>query len=220
MDSASICGHQMDTEFGFYLPEYDDASPEVQSNFVEILGMSGSLDLSEQDGVVYFNDVEEELVFEKVTSETTQADIKSTARQLNNALLAEVGNVIFDDDPTFYRYGRVMSTRVECVENGKLIATIGLRLKPYRYKVNMTTVTKSVSGSTTVVLSNLYMPVAPTVTTDSEMTLTYTIRGVQSTVTVNAGSHIIDTLILYEGNTTISVSGSGIITFSYREGSK
>lgn len=220
MDSVSICGHQMDTEFGFYLPEYDDVSPEVQFNFVRILGMSGSLDLTEQDGMVYFDDIETELVLEKVTKETTQADIKSTARMLNNALLAEVGNVIFDDDPDFYRYGRVMSVKVECEDNGKLIATIALRLKPYRYKIEQTIVTKTISGSGSVTLSNLKMPVAPTVTVDSDMTLAYTIRGAQSTVTINEGSHIIDTLVLFEGDTTISLTGTGTITFSYREGSR
>ena len=50
------------------------------------------------------------------------------------------------------------------------------------------------------------------------MQLDYTIKGASHHVVVDAGEHYIDTLVLYEGKTVISVSGSGNIIFRYRQG--
>lgn len=217
MFSASICGHQMDTEFGYYYTGAENVSPEVQSNFVEVLGMSGTLDLTEQDGSVFYSSVDREWRFEKVTRTTSEDDIEAEARSLRKNIL-KAGNVIFDSDPNYYYSVRVTKVDVSCEDGGRLVAIVNAHCQPYKYRVLETEVTKNVSDTEAVVLSNEEMAVSPLVITDSEMSLDYTIKGVSYHVAVSSGQHIIDTLVLYEGNTTITVSGTGTITFRYRQG--
>lgn len=218
MNSASILGHQMDSEFGFYDTGHSDVSPELQADFVTILGADGTLDISEQDGAVFFNSVDRELRFEKVTRITSIDDVDKEARRLRKVFSGREGKIIFDNDPDFYVWVRIKKIDVTCEEQGRIVATFYVHQQPYRYMVRETVVSKVINSSGVVNLYNSMKPVAPYVTVDSEMTLSYTIRSVSYTATVNAGTHIVDTLVLYEGITSISVTGSGTISFRYRQG--
>ena len=132
MDSASICGHQMDTEFGFYLPEHKDVSPIMQTNFVRILGRHGLLNLSKQNGQVYYDSIEREWRFEKVTRTTSNADVDSEKRILRNALLGESGQIILDDDPDYYYEAFITSIDVSCENNGKIVAVVKAMTDPFK----------------------------------------------------------------------------------------
>ncbi len=67
-------------------------------------------------------------------------------------------------------------------------------------------------------LTNLRMPVVPTITTSAEMTLTFTISEKNYTVNLSAGTHVIPSLVLMDGDTGIDIAGTGSITFTYRKG--
>lgn len=218
MYSANICGHQMDQEFGFYHVGHNNASPEVQSNFVSILGMNGHLDLTEQDGAVFYNSVSREWRFEKVERDTDEGDVDYFAKELRNKLLGENGKIVFDDDPEFYYLGRITKIDVSCEDGGRIVALFTVYTKPFRYKAVETIVSDSVSTSKVIGLSNLKMPVSPYVTVSSQMTLSYTIDGVQYEATVAEGTHVIDTLVLKQVVTFVTVAGSGTISFRYRQG--
>ena len=67
-------------------------------------------------------------------------------------------------------------------------------------------------------LTNTRMPVVPSITVSAEMTLTFTIAGVGYTINLAAGSHIVPSLVLTDGETKIDITGTGSITFTYRKG--
>ena len=219
MESAVVIGHQMDKEFGFYHTGHDDVSPDVQSNFVAIQGMNGTIDLTEQDGMVFYDSVDKEIRFERVTRVTSVDDVDKWARILRNKFSGREGKIVFDNDPDFYLWVRIIGIDVSCEEQGRIVALFRVHAQPFRMMVNETIISKSVSGSSQITLQNIKMPVSPYVTVDSQMTLVYTIRGNEYTTTINAGTHIIDTLVLFEGRTEITVQGTGNITFRYRQGS-
>ena len=88
--------------------------------------------------------------------------------------------------------------------------------EPYKYKRTITTVTQTGSGTAT--LLNLHMPVAPEITASAEATLVYQSGGVPATTVVAAGTHFIPALLLEAGTTTVEVTTTGEVVFSYREG--
>lgn len=218
MDSANFLGHRLDKEFSLYHVGHDNASPELQSNFVHIDGKNGDIDLTEQDGAVFYNSIDREWRFEKVTRKVTVDDVDAFARELRRVFGAKQGRFIFDSDPGYYYYGRVKSIDVSCEGNGRLVALFVVRVEPYKYMVDETNLTFTINTSGTIVLNNKELIVCPTVINSATMTLAYTIRGTSYSTTIQQGTHIIDTLILYEGATTISVTGSGTIQFKYRQG--
>lgn len=218
MLSANIVGHQMDTEFGYYYTGVDNASPELQTNFVSVLGLNGSLDLTEQDGSVFYNSVNRSWRFEKVTKITEYDDVERESRILRKAISGKSGAVIFDADQSYYYNCRITKVDVSCEEDGRLVCIVTAHCDPYRYKVAETIVGGAVSTSRQFDLVNSVMEVSPLVVLDAEMTLNYSIRGSSFQVVLNSGSHYVDTLVLYEGTTSVTVTGSGNIEFRYRQG--
>ena len=77
---------------------------------------------------------------------------------------------------------------------------------------------ESITGSGTVILHNDYMPVVPVITTTAETTLRWAIDGESFHKTVSAGTWEIPELELRHGDNTVSVTGEGTTTFTYRQG--
>jgi len=198
-------------DYGLIVSPYAIPMPEPQTNFVEIPGRDGALDLSEAFGTVRYAD--------RVVPLTLYARVPFDA--LISAFAADVHgrrmNVIFDRDPTYYFDARVT---VEDVEKhaGYCELSLKCRAKPYKMEHFETTMTVIPVGSATLTLTNLRMPVVPTITVSAEMTIAYTIRGVVYTINLSVGSHVVPSLVLFEGDTEIDITGTGSITFIYRKG--
>lgn len=124
----------------------------------------------------------------------------------------ETITIVDDDYPNHYYEGEAS---VSTVLSGNYI-TIALTVNalPFRYKSEVTKVSRTISGATTITLNNESVEVVPTITVTAETTVIF--NGV-STV-LNAGTHIVDAFELHAGENVIEVSGTGTITFEYREG--
>jgi phage-related protein len=185
--------------------------PEPQTSFVEIPGRDGALDLSEAFGTVRYAD----RVFELTLYARAPFDslISAFAADVHGRRL----NVIFDRDPTFYYDARIM---IEDVERhwGYCELSLECRAKPYKLEHFETTITVLPAGNATVTLANTRMPCVPTITVSAEMTLMFTLSGTNYTVNLSAGTHVIPSLVLTEGDTEIVITGTGRITFTYRKG--
>ena len=198
-------------DYGLIVAPYAFPMPEPQANFVEIPGRDGALDLSEAFGTMRYAD--------RIIPLTLYA--RAPFDTLISAFAADVHgrrmHVIFDRDPTFYYDARVT---VEDVERhaGYCELSLKCRAKPYKLEHFETAITVLPSGSATVTLTNSRMPVVPTITTSAEMTLTFTISGKDYTVNLSAGTHVVPSLVLMEGDTGIDIAGTGSITFTYRKG--
>ena len=198
-------------DYGLIVAPYAIPMPEPQTNFVDIPGRDGALDLSEAFGIVRYAD--------RIISLTLYARAPFDA--LTSVFAADVHgrrmNVIFDRDPTFYYDARVTLVDVER-HVGYCELSLECRAKPYKLEHFETTITFLPAGNATVTLTNTRMPVVPTITVSAEMTLTFTIAGVGYTINLAAGSHIVPSLVLTDGETEIDITGTGSITFTYRKG--
>jgi len=198
-------------DYGLIVAPYGIPMPEPQTNFVEIPGRDGALDLSEAFGTVRYADRMIPLTL--YARAPFDAAVSAFAADVHGRRMS----VIFDRDPTYYYDARVT---VEDVERhaGYCELSLKCRAKPYKLEHFETTITVLPAGSATVTLTNTRMPVVPTITTSADMTLTFTIAGVVYTINLSAGTHVIPSLMLMEGDTEVEITGTGSITFNYRKG--
>ena len=198
-------------DYGLIVAPYAIPMPEPQTNFVEIPGRDGALDLSEALGTVRYTDRTIPLTlyarapFDSLVS-TFAADVHG--RRMN---------VIFDRAPAYYYDARIT---IEDVERhwGYCELSLECRAKPYKLEQFETAITVLPTGSATVTLANTRMPVVPSITVSAEMTLAFTISGKDYSVTLPTGTHTIPALVLSEGDTEIGITGTGSATFTYRKG--
>ena len=198
-------------DYGLIVAPYTIPMPEPQTNFVEIPGRDGALDLSEAFGAVRYADRIIPLTLYVRTP--FDAQISVFAADVHGRRM----NMIFDRDPTFYYDARVTVEDVER-HTGYCELSLECRAKPYKLEHFETTITVLPTGNASVTLTNTRMPVVPSITVSAEMTLTYTLNEKEYTVNLAAGSHIIPSLVLIAGETTIGINGTGRITFTYRKG--
>ena len=198
-------------DYGLIVAPYAIPMPEPQMNFVEIPGRDGALDLSEAFGTVRYTDrIIPLTLYARAPFDTS---ISAFAADVHGRRM----NVIFDRDPTYYYDARMT---IEDVERhaGYCELSLECRAKPYKLEHFETAITVLPTGSATVTLTNTRMPVVPVITVFAGMTLTFTLLGKDSTVNLSAGTHIIPSLLLMEGETEIGITGTGRITFTYRKG--
>ncbi len=198
-------------DYGLIVAPYAIPMPEPQTNFVEIPGRDGVLDLSEAFGTVRYAD--------RIIPLTLY--VRAPFDTLISAFAADIHgrrmNLIFDRDPTFYYDARI---KIEDVEKHAGFCELSLecRAKPYKLEHFETTITVLPTGNATVTLANTRMPCVPTITVSAEMTLTFTLSGTNYSVNLSAGTHVIPSLVLTEGDTEIVIAGTGGITFTFRKG--
>lgn len=200
------------------LKSYDDlhlilaskeiGSPKEKKNTIPIEGADGELDLTEFFGSVKYDNRTLKFSFSSVAYPF--ADHYS---MVLNALHGQKVHIVLDEDPDWYYVGRLSVSPYTSDKNiGKI--DIEADCEPYKYKKNETVVSETVSGSKTIVLPNSRKRTVPTIKTTAPMQFTFGGRTTQ----VNAGTFLIPTIELAEGNNEVTVTGTGTVTFSYREG--
>ena len=198
-------------DYGLIVAPYAIPMPEPQTNFVEIPGRDGAIDLSEAFGTVRYAD--------RIIPLTLF--VRAPFDALVSAFAADVHgrrmNVIFDRDPTYFYDARITLEDVER-HAGYCELSLECRAKPYKLEHFETAITVLPTGSASVTLSNTRMPVVPTITVSAEMTLAFTLSGKDYTINLATGTHIAPSLMLAEGDTAIGITGTGRITFTYRKG--
>lgn len=188
--------------------------PEPKTNYVDIDGMSGSLDLSESlTGEITYKDRTVSASF--WTSEGSFKERTSLLKNIVTALHGKKIKIIEPDDPDHYFYGRVT---VKDLNNILPYAefTIECTCEPWRYAINDTERRVDVNSSTVtevVIHNNGVKTLRPVITVTGSVDITY--NGVTTTLT--AGTYTISNIRLHQGVNIIGVSGSGSVTFTYKE---
>lgn len=185
-------------------------SPEIKTYTVDVEGADGVLDYTEYFGEPKFNNLVHTFEFSTVV---VQSQFLTLFSAIKDALHGQKVHIALDDDPDFYYIGRIS---VSDFTNEKSIGNVSITCdcEPYKYKADVTTVAKAVSGSATITLPNMRKRVVPTITSDASFTFAFG----GHTVTHSAGTFMIPTLELVEGNNTVTVTGTGNVSFTYQEG--
>lgn len=211
MKGVKFGGFHSFYEWGLILSSKEIKSPAPKINQIEIEGGDGVLDLTD-----FFGDVKYEnrsLSFNFSKTNIVPDGFLALYSLVQNTIHGKMMQVILDDDPAHYYYGRVTINEWKSNKNiGEIV--IEVDAEPYKYKLNETVLTVAVSGEDTVVLTNSRKRVVPQITTDAEFTISF--DGYSGTF--SAGTFTIPELVLKEGAKAVTVTGTGNITFRYREG--
>ncbi len=186
--------------------------PEPQTILLDVPGRSGRLDLSEvlTGDISYGNrEIKMELAAEK-DSEGWQ----EMCHHIFNKYHGRNVRVVFDDDPSFYYYGRVSVTDPKRLRRaGQMVLTVDA--EPFKYELAETNVTYSAgTASLSGTLANGRMMVSPTVTVSAPCQLYHEGK----IYTLTAGKQSVPGFVLHEGDNAVSLTGTRSATFTYRRG--
>lgn len=189
------------------------APPEPKTKYVEIDGMSGSLDLSESlTGEITYKDRPITATF--WTDNGTRKEREKLLRDIRIALHGRKIKIIEPDDPEHYFYGRL---KIKSEINKLAYAEFSIECicDPWRYSLNDTVREVVVTERVTSVIINnsgaktLY----PVISVKGNVTITYN----DISTTLTDGDYKISNIKLRHGFNIIQVSGTGSVTFTYKE---
>lgn len=186
-------------------------APSPKTETIDIPGADGELDFTEFFGEVKYEN--RKLTF-NFTLMDTPSKFLTAFSNIQNAIHGKKLHITLDDDPDFYYVGRCTVDRWKADKNIGTI-TVEANCEPYKYKQTVTTVTQSISSSGTISLTNLKKSVVPKISTDAAITIAWT----GGSASLSAGNNqIIPELVLREGTTEITATGTANVTFTYQEG--
>ena len=189
-------------------------TPQSQSNTITVPGRNSPIRFTEALGRVAYQPRSFDMTFSMLGD---RADFDRLVSVVVNQLAGQLCRVTLTEDPTLYAVGTLEAAPSYDPLTGKgtleLSCTDG---DAFLYHTEETVV--NISGGGTVILANDYMPVVPVITVAAETTLSWAIDGESFQKTVSAGTWEIPELELRQGNNTVSVTGEGTTTFTYRQG--
>lgn len=193
-----------------YIPP---ASPK--ENFIDIPGGNGSVDMTEAHGDVKYSDrTGAKFTFHmNPAGGLSEKAWEAKKTEISNRLNGLQCNIVLDKDPEYYWQGRCKVSEYASDKKLKKII-VGARLAPYKMKINETTVKVALTETPKeITLTNARKTVCPLITCTGETTLIFD----GSEYVLNAGTHRLLDFQLKEGETAVTVFGTGTVTFVYQE---
>jgi phage-related protein len=199
-------------DFSLILTSKEIAAPKTKTMKIDVEGADGSIDLTDFFGEPKYEDCTHKFQFSTIVPQSEFLTLFST---IKNTIHGKKLRIVLDDDPGFFYIGRCY---VSSFTNEKNIGKISVECdcEPWKYKAAKTVVTQAVSGESTISLPNLRKRVVPEVVieADSAMHIVYNTYNVWD---LGGGSYTLPELELKAGENSVSVTGTGNITFSYQE---
>lgn len=190
---------------------------EAKTNYIDIPGGDGSLDLTEVHGEPKYNDREGcKFTFTMNPSGSLSDEaFEAKKTEVSNALNGiKFERIIIDKDPDYYYSGRC---RVDDYLSNKRIRQIvvSARLSPYKYRTEITELSFGISSTESeVIIKNSRKTVVPEIIcTDDETKVVF--GGIETML--SAGSHKILDIQFKDGDNILKLSGSGTVTIKFRE---
>ncbi len=181
----------------------------AKTNFVDIPGGNGSVDLTEALGEVKFNDRECTFTFTVFPCD----DFEEKKREISNLLNGKRCRIVLDKDPDFYWDGRCSVNEYESDRNIHKVVVKAV-VAPYKLKPEVTKVIVPAGERVVRTLLNSRKTVVPTITNTADATIVFN----GTTYTVGAGIHKILNLALTEGENELTVTSAEEVEFVYQEG--
>ena len=180
-----------------------------KTNFVDIPGGNGSVDLTEALGQVKYKDRECTFTF----TVFPQDDFEEKKREVSNLLNGKRCRIVIDKDPDYFWEGRCKINEYQSNKNIHKIV-VGATVAPYKSKLNQTVVSVPAGENVIRTLWNGRKPVVPTITNTAQATIVFG----GGTFTIGAGTHKILNIELGEGANQVTVTSTAAVQFEYQEG--
>lgn len=209
MKGVKFGGLRSDTDLGLVLYSKKISPPKARTTTVEVPGRDGNLDITEAlTGRVMYEDREISFVFRVPNPKEQWAETYS--RVLNN-IHGKSMDIVLDDDPDNTYTGRVS---VDDFATNRSLAEIGVTCIVNPKKTYKTSVSKTVavSGTKALTVTNNGVPVVPTITADKEMTVSFGGK----THNLSPGKNRLFDILLPEGDSKLTFSGTGNITVEFK----
>lgn len=208
LDGVTIDGTHS-SNWGLQLASYSIEKPAPKMTYIPIPFGDGSADLSEASGEVKFEMRKVSIILQGVMT-TAQFEILATS--LANSLNGKKVKITFDKDPNYYYYGRLSIAYQKQKSVGEIAITA--ICEPYKYKLLPTQQVEAVTASKVVSITNDRKTAFPKITTTAAFSI------VKDGVTYSYGivSSLQTVIPLYEGSNTMTLTGTGTVTFDWQEG--
>lgn len=186
-------------------------SPEPNTNYLEVPGGNGYIDLTEAlTGDVTYSTRTLKFNLALKTSSSTWPE---TISKIYNSLHGKAVQVILDEEPNHYFYGRASIDSVSRAQiAGQFVITV--ECDPYRYSVKKTTKYVTSTDTAELTIENDRMWVSPKVWSTAECTIT--LDGV--TYSIAKGTNQRDDIVFKDGSNKITITGNTMLSFSFRKG--
>lgn len=200
-------------DFSLILNSKEIAAPKPKNAEIEIPGADGTIDLTEFFGQVNYENCIHKFQFSTIVPQNQFLTLYST---IKSALHGQKARIVLDDDSGFFYVGRLY---VSPFTSSKGIGTLSIEAncEPYKYKIAKTVVTRAVSGTENIVLVNSRKRATPEVTITTENTIRITYGN--NIWDLGSGSYTLPELELIEGNNMVTVTGTGVVSFTWQEAS-
>ena len=210
MDGLMIDGTDLLEDYGYDIESITiRTAPAPKTKYIDITGMDGSLDYTEQDGQVRYKTG---TMVIKVSKQTDMSEHYQQMAVLKRLCHGRKCKIILPYDPEYYLIGRI-SLKDSC-EGYWSSAELTVTYEPYRYKIKPTIREKQISGSAELICRNLGMNVIPTINCSVAMRVIFN----GADYSLAAGNNSVDDIIFSAGDNKLTFSGTGKVTVTYQEG--
>lgn len=218
MEKRKILFGTYDTaEQGWTLTGWQLTVPEYKSNFVVVPGRDGDLDTSTAltDGVPKYGNRDLTVTLE--CSDGTRLERDQLISTMVNWLDGWRMDIRLPDDDAHYLTGRV-SVRPEYSDMAHAAVTVTVACDPWRYS-DLETVLTMTAGESVLpghLTNNGRRTVVPVLTISGDNAQVLLVYDTYSWA-LGAGTYQLPDLVVPQGGVAIEYSGTGILTFTYRE---
>ena len=214
MRGVKFGDHHTADDWGLILNAKVINTPAPKYVKISVDGRDGDLNLSRTlTGDMKYSNREASFTF--LVTDGSQEERAELISEIVNLIHGNELQIIEPDDPDHFLLGECS---VNSIQNSKSYGSfiVSAVCEPYRYANEeiRRTITASATESNVVLTNSGRKTLIPTVTVTGTVNLTIG----TSKVSLGAGTYKLTSLILRPGSNVVGVSGSGSITFTYREG--
>ena len=171
-------------------------TPTPKTKYIDITGMDGSLDYTEQDGIIRYKSGTMQVKLSKQADMPEHYQKTMCIKQLCHGKKCQI---VFPYDLDFYLSGRI-SVKESCDGHWSSVE-LTITYDPY--------------GKTELLCYNLQRNVIPNIQCSSAMTVTFSGK----TYTLASGENSISEIIFTAGENLLEFIGTGTVAVSYQEAS-
>lgn len=200
-------------DLNLILSPFTPTPAEPQTNFLKVSGRDGYLDLTEANGEVKYNSREFLFTFTIAPGDALTFDERVSL--VSSALNGLQCKITLDRDPDYYWSGRCSVNKY--AQNKKIgQITVKATVNPYKLRQSASVTSFALtSEEQTVILENGRMSAVPTIKCTEDNTV---ISFGGNVYTLNAGTYKILDIRFVKGDNALTLSGAGIVTFTWQEG--
>lgn len=197
------------TDLNLVLSNVNIPPATPKTNFVDIPGGDGSVDLTEAFGEVKYKDRECTFTFTVFPYD----DFEVKKKEVSNLLNGKRFKITLDKDPGYYWLGRCSVNEYASNKNLHKIV-VKATVSPYKLKQSVTNMSVAAGTNRNITLKNGRKTVVPKITCTGSTTIVFN----GNTFTLNAGTHKVLNIELVEGGNPVTVTSSGTVKFEWQEG--